>query len=444
MTKPSVPKVEPMPAKASPLAAVGRSLPARLVLLGIVALLYALFLSKVGAEYRISLNGDGPTFYAASVATFTRGVSPYQPDTLRAIVDPSVTRQVWPYLYSPPSLLAFWPLSWLSLDQALLAMLVFNQFMVIVMAWLIFKCLGLSLRRDFFTIGLLTCYLLLFAAIVHTLSYSQMGMIVVVLLLGFWLYARRGASIPAGMLLALAIALKTYPLVILGLLLISRRYRDVAATLASLAAIMIVALVALPRAVWVDWVAEVLPNGGYGRYPAGLFSPGSFDNHNLNAFFSRMFESGDGSSWLQGGPATGVALTYAVAGLLCAVSALAIWRTSRLPSTTRLSRIMLVAPPLIHLIAPFSWYHHLVHVLPSMVILALAAGAIPARSRLLYRILIGLLFLILAVPVLNQFALWAVLQVWTLAVGITLIPQATLPGDAEQPAPTTHRSHHGA
>jgi hypothetical protein len=430
----------PDAAARSGMAALGafiqQSLAGKALLVAVIATQYVLFLSKFAVEYSTAINGDGSTFYAASLATFSARLSPYDPRTLALMVN----QPVWPYLYPPPSLLAFYPLSLLSHRQGLLAMLVFNHAMIVVAGWLLlFRLLRLSWRRDFLTVGLSIGYLLIFNPFIYLLYHSQMGVILLALLLGFWILARRQATALAGLMLALAIVLKTYPLVIVPLLLISKRYRLVAVALAWLGAIMLLAGLALPPAAWRDWAVHILPTGGYGQSPAGLFLPVADENLNLNGFFASMYTPDEaGAYWPFQIPAgLARALTYAGAGLLIAISALAIRKAAARDATASLNRVMLVALPLIHLIAPFSWYHHLVHLLPCLFVWMLSPAPAGARSPWPYRIMVGGLFMVLAIRELTPLMLLAVLLLWGLAIRAAIDSEVRLsidPEPAGQPA----------
>jgi hypothetical protein len=125
------------------------------------------------------------------------------------------------------------------------------------------------------------------------------------------------------------------------------------------------------------------------------------------------------------------ALTYAGAAALCAISALAIRKAARLDATASLNRVMLVALPLIHLIAPFSWYHHLVHLLPCLFVFGLSPAPAGARSPWPYRIMVGALFMVLAIRELTPLMLLAVLILWGLAIRAAVDPAARLAIDPE-------------
>ena len=123
----------------------------------------------------------------------------------------------------------------------------------------------------------------------------------------------------------------------------------------------------LPRAIWNDWLTNVLPSGGYGCTPAGLFSPAAIWNQSLNGFFARAFTESAWSHPVLTNPGLARLLTYSAAGLCVAIAGLAAWRSR--DRADSLDRTMLVALPTMFLVAPFSWEHHLVYVLPSILML---------------------------------------------------------------------------
>jgi alpha-1,2-mannosyltransferase len=164
-----------------------------------------------------------------------------------------------------------------------------------------------------------------------------------------------------------------------------------------------VSLLLVPGVVWQDWLANVLPAGGYGRTPAGLFSPAVSWNQSLNGYIARAFSEGSAP------------LTYAVAGLVAAISGVAVWQGSRIHADS-LDRTMMVALPAMFLLAPLSWEHHLVYLLPACLMVITARVVFPlARTTLFYLIGIGASVLI-ALDGLSRIKFYGVAVLWVLCV----------------------------
>ncbi len=348
--------------------------PAWLPLVTIFFTLYGSFVVNYGWMYRNIPNIDLPSFHAASVGVFHHGESPYDAGRLAVFADRDV--RVFPYLYPPPSLLLIAPLSALTYAGARQAVLFLNHLLVLAMALAIpLYVLRTRSRHAFALSALGLVYLLTFQPLIVTLNHGQVNILLLACLVLFWLFASRGRAVLAGLFLALAVLLKSYPIILIPMLLLIRRWREGASAAAWLALATIVSLVALPQAIWRDWLANVLPSGGYACVPAGLFSPAAIWNQSLNGFFARAFTESAWSSPVSVNPGLAKLLTYVAAGLCVAVAGLAAWRGRNRADS--LDRTIIVALPTMYLVAPFSWEHHLVYVLPSVLMLL---GSRPSRG----------------------------------------------------------------
>src|SRR6266478_1363500 len=91
--------------------------------------LYVPFLYQYGARLDHLTYVDFPSFYYGAQLTFHDRSSPYDLAALRGAANAS--NVVYPYLYSPPSLLALAPLSHLRYHIAEVAVLVMNHAFVL-------------------------------------------------------------------------------------------------------------------------------------------------------------------------------------------------------------------------------------------------------------------------------------------------------------------------
>ncbi len=414
--------------KAVALAIRSRWLP----VLIIFAFLYIPFLLKYGWGFRSISNADLPSFYSASVAVFGHGESPYDRERLQALMGQDV--YVHPYLYSPSSLLFFYPLSLLDYATARHIVLLGNHLIILSLLFvvpLLFLRTSSEVRRRLTFI--LTCtYLLTFYPIEITLNHGQVNLLLLAFILAFWLLAREGHTISASLFLALAVFLKSYPIVIPAMLLVAGRRRECAYTGAWLGLGMIISLIVFRSAIWHDWIVNVLPTGGYTRIPTGLFSPAAIWNQSLNGFFARAFTESQWSIPVLVDTGLARTATYAAAGLVIAVSVAAVRGSMGFPDS--LDRTMLVALPTMYLLAPFSWEHHLVYLLPSILMLLTAHSRLPSAATLVFfaasigaAVLIGLNTGL-------RFKFWGVFVLWVLCIFTACSKRIQLPNNGMQQA----------
>lgn len=386
-----------------------------LPLLMIFFVLYAPFLYEHGWKYRDTPNKDLPSFYTASVSVFDLGESPYDPERLGLLMDDN--EYVYPYLYPPPSLLFFFPLSLLTYADARQVVLIVNHLLFLILLLAIpLSLLRARPKRDFAVIALCIVYSLAFYPVVVTLEHGQVNILLLFFFVLFWLFARKEKAMLAALFLALAILLKTYPIIIIPLLLLTRRWRESVYTVAWLGLVVIVSLLILPNTVWHDWLVNVFPSGGYMITPAGMYPPAAIWNQNLNGFFARAFAGGEWSDPVWVNPVLAKFLTYAAAGLISIVTALAVWR-SRIRKDS-LDRTMLVALPAMYLIAPFSWEHHLFYLLPCILILLNSRPLFETGSKAVFFSLGFASAFLIGLPMALEFKFYGVVVLWGLCVFI--------------------------
>jgi alpha-1,2-mannosyltransferase len=348
------------------------------LILGLVFLfLYVPFVIDHGFLAASQPSMDLPSFYYASEAAFERSVSPYAPAAWQGLQG-QLQQRVYPYLYPPPSLLFFAPLSSVPYEAAKTLVLVGNHLALLLLLYLLlFRIMtaarpwrrgvlpGASSRLlGWLILPLLVLYALRFQPVVVTLDHGQINLTVLVLLCLFWigLRERRPGAVTA-LPLAAAILLKTYPALFLPLLVIRRRWRTAAWTGAYVAAMSALSWLVLPRQVWRDWLEDVLPTGGYANTLFGGLPPALPWNQSINGFAARLFQQ-PGYAWHTDpflARAVPVVMALIIAGTL-------VWlaiRLSRRHETRYLNDEFVLVLVSIYLVAPLSWEHHLVFVLPA-------------------------------------------------------------------------------
>jgi hypothetical protein len=172
-----------------------------------------------------------------------------------------------------------------------------------------------------------------------------------------------------------------------------KRYGAAALVLALVVAYGLVSWLVLPHGLWADWTTNVAPTGGYGQRPFQLFFPVEPWNHSVNGFgwflqdrFKTVF--GLPSRYFT------TPLTY----LLCALVGLVtvgLSFLSALRGTGAKTFDLEVATYLqmMFLVAPLSWEHHLVYVLPSALLAINMLFRDGARRRVLAPVLASLFVL---------------------------------------------------
>ena len=381
---------------------------ARLALALIFLFLYVPFVVDHGFGLASARNVDLPSFYYASDAAFNGQISPYAPAAWQRLQQ-QLGQPVFPFLYPPPSLLLFLPFSWFSYASVKIAVLLANHVSLLALLYLLlFRILTVTrppaaaernqpgtFLMGWITLPLLLLYMLQFHPVVVTLGHGQVNLTVLVLLALFWvaLRERRPGALTA-LPLAGAILLKTYPALFLPLLLIRRRWRTAGWTAAYLAGAVGVSWAVLPRQAWSDWFRVVLPTGGYANEPLGLLSPAMPWNQSVNGFAARLFLNPVYAAhpnpllarvvpWLAAAAIVGTLVWLAV-------------RLTRRQETRYLNDEFVTVLLSMFLIAPLSWEHHLVFVLPAamLALLQLMGGSLSLRASLG----VGLVVFVLAWP----------------------------------------------
>lgn len=393
------------------------------LMLLIFSLLYLQFVFLYGWQYRNIPNVDLPSFYAASARLFRYGESPYDLAGLRLFMAQDA-RYVYPFVYPPPSLLLFFPLSELSYAHARLAALLVNHLIFLALLWVIPVHLLRVRPEHGLAFALCVVYLLTFHPVAVTLDHGQVNIMLLAFIVLFWLFARRNYAFLAGFFLALAILLKTYPLLIIPFLLLAGRWRESAYALGWIGVATLISLMIIPAPIWHDWITTVLPGGGYTGNPPGLASAAIW-NQSLNGIFSRAFTENRWSQPLWVDPGLARLLAYSAAVLAAAVSAIAVWK-SRFKSGS-LDGVMLVALPLMYLVAPFSWEHHLVYLLPSILMLLTSRSSLGLLPRNIFYVLCVVSAVVISLDFF-QAKFFAVLVLWGLCVFAVGCKAIELPG----------------
>jgi hypothetical protein len=375
----------------------------KLILALLFLFMYIPFVSDYGFRSVDHKNVDLPSFYYATDITFNQHSSPYQNGSWQE-AQTQLKQKVFPYLYPPPSLLLLAPYSWFSYSGLKLAVLLVNHLCVLLLIYLLlFRVFGGALTpasaddKDqglmrWLLLPLLLLYTLQYHPLAVTMDHGQINLVVLVLFCLFWLAlrARKSAWLVA-LPLALAIILKTYPILFLPLLLIRRKYMIAAFTSLYVGAMAVLSLVILPEKVWSDWINLVLPTGGYGQSPGNVFSPAIPWNQSLNGFAARTFLHPIYAMDLN--PAMARIIPYLAASLIIFTLVLLAVKLTRRHESRYVNDEFVLVLLSIFLIAPLSWEHHLVFVLPAamLALIHMTTGKTPIKIMVPVGLAIGLM-----------------------------------------------------
>lgn len=342
---------------------------ARTLLLLAAAFLYLPFVYLYGAKLAGGAHTDFPSFYFGARVAFGQDASPYAADAFAA-AQVALDQRVFPYLYPPPSLPLFYPFTLVDYETAKKLMLATNH--LVLLGWLyllLFKILRVDLKT---AAGIAAAFFfLLYARFFHPLAvnfdHGQINLVVIALLSLTWYALQRERPYLAAAPLAMAIVLKTYPVLFLPLLLRRGRYRILAWVGVWLVGFAALAAATLPVEVWRDWALNIAPTGGYAQTPAGLFSPALVHNQSVNGFAARLFLPNEFNAVPFPDPQLARLAAYVLAALIVGAGFLLIYRAARLPRPQRLLDLEFALVLLtMYLVAPLSWMHHLVYVLPAV------------------------------------------------------------------------------
>jgi len=365
--------------------------PTRKILLLLLLLIYIQFVLLYGFSYISIENDDFASFHSAGRLTFEDNQSPYNYDKLIQKAGFIVP----PYLYPPPSLLLFYPLSLIPYQVAKIILLITSHLSILVFIFIFFfKILNLKFDQPFAVFAII--YTFLYFPIVHTLWLGQVNLLVLVFLCLTWYALQKNCrSGVAALPLSLAILIKTYPALFLFYLLSKKKYAIVLWVIGLLFVYSFIASISLPQGVWSDWLTKVLPSGGYGKAAMNVLSPAHPVNQSINGFISRIFIKNEYSESLFHLPAAAKILTYAISILVIMITTGLCYLSSKRNDAKKLIHLEFSLYLLtMFMVSPFSWEHHLAFVLPSIILIMYLL--VYSEDNIVFVIIVGLSSLLLA------------------------------------------------
>ena len=260
------------------------------------------------------------------------------------------------FTYPPFAALLFWPFARLPVHAGQLVWSLLSLLMLVALtAASIHACRPQWPNQRTWVIAVIVLFPVLWLSPdLLTFDFGQINFLIVLLVL-LDLTCRidvRSHTLPRGVLLGVAAALKLTPLIFIGWLLLTRQFRSAATALATFLICSLGAFALTPHSWLVYWSSEVFNE----KRPGNLLF---MSDQNLHSAVERMI----------GAPPAPL-LLYSLT-LLFAIGGLAIATWAYRMSSPLLAILLCAATGLI--ISPVSWSHHYVWVVPVLAWLILAA-----------------------------------------------------------------------
>ncbi|MFJ2083302.1 glycosyltransferase 87 family protein [Micromonospora chokoriensis] len=258
------------------------------------------------------------------------------------------------FTYPPFSALLLWPFGLLRLGATVAIFTVLTVLAVVLTTrWLVLPVIARHGLPRTFTLVAAVLLVLAVESIRETITFGQINMLLVVLILADLLFAVPQARRWAGVGVGLATALKLFPGIFIVYLLATRRWRAAAVASATAAAATLLAAAIAPRDSWRFWTHELWTTERVGRTDI-------VGNQSLFGLLSRFTapEKPDRLLWLL---------------VVAAVAVYGLWRATRAAragdALTGLTLTGLVGA----LASPITWTHHIYWFVPAVVLLVDAA-----------------------------------------------------------------------
>jgi alpha-1,2-mannosyltransferase len=271
---------------------------------------------------------------------------------------------VYGFTYPPFALLSMVPMELVSWHTAVALSIVLGAAAsVLLLYWLVDPVV---LRRGWprwYALGLAGVLFAALEPVRDTFSFGQVNLLLMALVYADLRLLSRGSRL-AGLGIGLATAIKLTPALFIGYLLVVRRYRAAAVAAGTTAGATLLAALVMPDASRVFWTEALWDTGRVG-------SLGYVSNQSLRGLVARLYPTGGGLFWL----------------LLAAV-VLVIWgyRVRQAgDDTTGFALTGVVAC----LVSPVTWVHHLVWLIPALVLLADAGRGRLAAAAVIFVLLVS-------------------------------------------------------
>jgi alpha-1,2-mannosyltransferase len=266
------------------------------------------------------------------------------------------------FTYPPFAALLFWPFAQLPVHVGQLVWSLLNLVMLVALtAVSIHACRPQWPYQRIWAIAIIALFpALRLSPDLLTFAFGQINFLIVLLVLVdlCCVIKVRSHTLPRGVLLGIAAALKLTPLIFIAFLLLTRRFRAGATALGTFAICSMGAGVITPHSWLAYWSNEIFNSKRTGNLVY-------MSDQNLHSALQRML----------GAPPPAILLVSLT--LLFALGGLAVATWADRTSTPMLGILLCAAAGLI--ISPVSWSHHYVWIVPLLTWLALAADQVRGR-----------------------------------------------------------------
>jgi alpha-1,2-mannosyltransferase len=259
------------------------------------------------------------------------------------------------FTYPPLSALLLRPFGALPLGLTIAIFTVFTAAAIALTTWWLIK--PVAERRDlplWYAAGLAIPLALLVEPSRETISFGQINMVLVVLILADLLFAVPRNSRWAGVGIGLATALKLFPGIFIVYLIVTRRWRAAAVSAATAAGATLLAAAIFPGDSWRFWTVELWSTERVGR----LDYTG---NQSLQGMIARLVapDQPPKLAWLL---------------VAVAVAAFGLWRAARASREGDNVAALTLTGLVGALISPITWPHHVYWFIPALIVLIDAGG----------------------------------------------------------------------
>ncbi|MFC5924751.1 glycosyltransferase family 87 protein [Micromonospora vulcania] len=258
------------------------------------------------------------------------------------------------FTYPPFSALLLWPFGLIRLGATVAIFTLLTVLAVVVTTrWLVTPVIARHDLPRTFTLTVAVLLVLAVESTRETITFGQINMLLVVLILADLLFAVPQGRRWAGVGIGLATALKLFPGIFIVYLLATRRWRAAVVASATAAAATLLAAAVAPSASWRFWTRELWDNDRVGRTDYT-------GNQSLFGLLSRFTapEKPDRLIWL---------LVVAV------VAGYGLWRAVRATRAGDLVTGLTLTGLVGALVSPITWTHHIYWFVPAVVLLVDAA-----------------------------------------------------------------------
>lgn len=297
---------------------------------------------------------DFPSFFMAADSAFNQALSPYASTTREAYQD-ALGILVLPFLYPPYALPALYPFSLLDYPSGVVVALAANTVAAAALFRLLHRMFLAEIKSPAWYWPAIFV-LFICSSVRETVFVGQVNLIAVLALLWAWQMLRGGSArtMLAGLLIGAAIVTKTYFALLVVLFVLRLEWRPIVGAAASVIAFTSLAAILVPSSLWVEWLADVAPSGRYGMTPFPEFPSLLSGNQSINSALIRTVGAGE----------TAGMLCLIVSGGLLVATILLLWRRRGVPAAVYFDAALPLMLVTIYLVAPLSWMHHLLFVVP--------------------------------------------------------------------------------